>query len=329
MTCHFFWIRYSVFRTHSEKLLAEKEAEDERNTNEAIANIENDRDPDALSNLQNENDQITNSNQTQNTQPNTSDWNLGGAKSFSRPTSTGQTEYGQRIERVNDSGDKEIIMGFPPERGSGSAWALAPGTSKLMERERSDGSKEVGVKWVRINEDGTLEQTIKWEKVVDEEGANAIAAGTTTIAAIGNTGSNDGNTGNETNTGETQTNTNDGGSQDNNIADDNLTSDGRSYTEIIASGEHMEVKRGGHILELPAGNHVIGGVFDDFQSAEEASDRLFHRGLRETIVGYVSARGHYYVVVGTFNSVQRAQEAKGRIKSTYSLKDVWVLKVNQ
>ncbi len=295
----------------------------------AINSNNEERDPDALGNLGNTTPTETTTN---NTPPKTQEWSLDDSTPISRTNAIGETETGQRIERTTENGEKEIIMGFSPPRGGGSAWALAPGTSKLMERETPNGTKEVGVKWVRINEDGTLEQTIKWEPVVNEEGAAAIAAGSLVAT---NTG---GDSGNQTSTENGETDTIDPNEQTNNtdgqetgdsgnIADATLTTDGRSYQEIAQSEQHLEVTRGGHILELPAGNHVIGGVFDDFPTAEELSDKLFHRGLRETIVGYVSARGHYYVVVGSFSSVERAQSAKGRIQSTYSLKDAWVLKV--
>jgi len=297
----------SFLRTESEKHMEEKRLKDEREAQQAIADLQDSRDP-GVSRDPGATVPTTNTGTTSDETP--KEWSPIPAP-ITRTNAAGELETGQRLERTNEAGEQEIVMAFTPSRGTGAAWALAPGASQLLERARPDGTKEVGVKWVRINENGTLEQTIKWEKVVGEAGAAAALAGT--------------NPGTTTEPDEVP--------EDDPI-DTTVTPvttppvQEISYEELASSDKHLVVTRGGHFLELPAGNHIIGGVFDDFDQAETESDKLFRRGMRDVKVGYVSARGHYYVVVGSYSSVTQAQKAKGRIKSSYSLKDVWVLKVN-
>ncbi|MBV6646883.1 MAG: PorP/SprF family type IX secretion system membrane protein [Cyclobacteriaceae bacterium] len=111
--------------------------------------------------------------------------------------------------------------------------------------------------------------------------------------------------------------------------DPGLTQDFRTHEELAGSDQHMEAKRGSHLLELPAGNHVIAGAFESFERAENFSDALFERGFRDVIVGYLSARGYYYVVISSSNNVSTAVSEKNRIKGLRGLSKVWVLKVNE
>jgi len=87
------------------------------------------------------------------------------------------------------------------------------------------------------------------------------------------------------------------------------------------------VKRGNHFLELPHGNHVIAGAFGEFEHAETYSDQLFQRGYHDTIVGFVSAKGFYYVVVFRSDNYDTAEAQKERIKTRPGLDKAWVLTV--
>lgn len=256
----------SFFRTHSEDLLEKKRLKDEQKTQLAIESLQNDNEVDK-----------------QEPKPDRSqEWSL--TEPFSRTNAFGGVDTGQRLERTNVAKVKEVIMAFTPPRGVGAAWSLASDLSQLSERTRSGGNKEVGVKWIRSNENGVLEQTIKWEPILDEARADATVVK-------------------------------------------------ESPTNIPISPVNtqvtQEVKRGNHILELAVGNHVIGGSFKNFDDAENLSDKLFHQGFREAKVGYVSTRKHYYVVVRSYHSIERARQEQSRIKSSTGLKDVWVLKVNK
>ena len=111
--------------------------------------------------------------------------------------------------------------------------------------------------------------------------------------------------------------------------DPTLTNDFRTTEQLAKSNEHLEVKRGSHMLELPAGHYVVAGVFEDFQRAEDLSDKLFHRGFHDSKVGFLTARGYYYVVIFQSDSLLKANTEKNRVKGMTGLSDVWVLKVNE
>ena len=73
----------------------------------------------------------------------------------------------------------------------------------------------------------------------------------------------------------------------------------------------------------------VAGAFEVFDHAEDFSDDLFQRGFRETIVGYVSARGYYYVVIFSSQNENAAINQRNRFRSAAGLSDIWVLKVNE
>lgn len=111
--------------------------------------------------------------------------------------------------------------------------------------------------------------------------------------------------------------------------DPQLTQDFRTPTELSKSDQHLEVRRGGHMLELPAGTYVVAGVFEFFENAEDFSDRLFNRGFHDVKVGYLTARGYYYVVIFQSNNLAPANTERQRVRRMSGLSDVWVLKVNE
>ena len=111
--------------------------------------------------------------------------------------------------------------------------------------------------------------------------------------------------------------------------DPQLTQDFRTPTELAKSDTHLEVRRGGHLLELPAGTYVVAGVFESFNNAEDYSDTLFNRGFHDVKVGYLTARGYYYVVVFESNNLAPAKTERQRVRRMSGLSDVWVLKVNE
>ncbi len=111
--------------------------------------------------------------------------------------------------------------------------------------------------------------------------------------------------------------------------DPQLTQDFRTPRELAQSDTHMEVRRGGHMLELPAGTYVVAGVFENFENAENQSDRLFNRGFHDVRVGYLTARGYYYVVIYSSDNLDPARAERRRVRQMSGLSDVWVLKVNE
>jgi len=99
-------------------------------------------------------------------------------------------------------------------------------------------------------------------------------------------------------------------------------------TPVVVTGRSgVTVKRGSHFLELRVGHHVIAGAFKQFQHAEDFSDQLFNRGFHDTIVGFSTAKGYYYVVVFHGTNYDKAETEKNRIKNAKGLEHVWVLTV--
>ncbi len=107
----------------------------------------------------------------------------------------------------------------------------------------------------------------------------------------------------------------------------NVTEEIEGPPTPISSKNPNTVKRGKHFLELPHGNHVIAGAFDEFQHAEDFSDKLFQRGFHDTIVGYVSAKGLYYTVIFRSSDYDTAEAQKEKFKLRKGLDKVWVLTV--
>jgi len=137
---------------------------------------------------------------------------------------------------------------------------------------------------------------------------------------------------------ETDTRPNSESTLEENTKDNTINTDTAEDNIVIDSGQNPEntapentnpnvVKRGSHFLEIPKGNHVIAGAFKEFDHAEAYSDELFQRGLHDTIVGYVTAKGYYYTVVYSSPKLTNAESQKERIKLMEGLDKVWVLTV--
>jgi type IX secretion system PorP/SprF family membrane protein len=117
-----------------------------------------------------------------------------------------------------------------------------------------------------------------------------------------------------------ENNTVNNGSEENN----NLVN---SEEEITSPEGAPRVKRGTHILELPPGNHVIAGAFSEFDRAENYSDLMFQRGFHDTVVGYQSEKGYYYVVLFRSANHTDASKQRTRIRKNKGLEEVWILTV--
>ncbi len=221
-------------------------------------------------------------------------WSYQTMTTVNRPNDLGVVQEIPKLTGSGESGATEIVYAFPPPNlDNGEDWRFLETEEKeLIKRERPDGTREAGVKWYRSGEGDAYEQTIKYEPILLE---------TETQKQV-----------------TTQVETEEDPTEQ------------VSYESLINDPDsHLEVQRGDHLLELPAGNYVIGGVFNDFQSAEELSDEMFKEGFRNTLVGYLTARNNYYVVLDSFDSVESARNKREQVKNTSGLKDVWVLKVNE
>lgn len=212
----------------------------------------------------------------------------------------GEEEVGIRLENNQNAGEeKNVVISWVPTSQAANMKVAEDGH---LERTLPDGSKEVGIKYDQTNPDGTVEHIIKWDRAINATQAAVI-------------------TSNPELTEEHHDEIAKG--------DPELTEDFRTHEELGTSSDHAVVKRGNHLLELPAGNFVIAGAFSQFQLAEDYSDQLFENGFHDTIVGYSSARGYYYVVVYESGNIRQARTRRDEIRKLPGLDKAWVLEVTE
>lgn len=221
-------------------------------------------------------------------------------KTMTRTNAKGEEEIGFWIEKEGDTGEKEVVVSWV---AASEATDMIVADDGHIERKLSDGTKEVGVVYERTNSDGSVENIVKWDPVVNEAQANHIL--------------------------DSSPNLSEDHHEEIAKGDPSLTQDFRTHDELSNSNDHIEVKRGTNLLELPVGSFVIGGSFSEFQHAEDYSDKLFEMGYHDTIVGYSSARGYYYVVVFQSDDLNLTKTKRDQLRKTKELKDAWVLQVTE
>lgn len=218
---------------------------------------------------------------------------------ISRVNQFGEEETGIRLEKEGADGDKNVVISWVPKTESGTLKVAEDGH---LERELPDGTKEVGIKYEKTNEDGSVEHIVKWDPAINENQAELISQ-------------------NPELTEEHHDEIAKG--------DPDLTQDFRTHEELGASDDHVTVKRGNHLLELPEGNFVIAGAFSEFEHAEDYSDQLFQAGYHDTMVGFSSARGYYYVVVYQSGNIRQARSKRDEFRKIPRLSKAWVLQVRE
>lgn len=259
------------------------------------------------------------------------------AEPVQRTGKDGEIERGIKFDRINEKGEKEVVFSWlppPPAGASEETYEIAnPGEEPLI-RTNPDGTKEVGIKWKRTIDGGKPETFISWNRILSEKEAEQIDHNPAEAHALSDakiTIKREEKPVEEKPIIE---------EEEPKVAiekvevekdkgDTTLTSDFRTTEELSRSDEPLVAKRGGHLLELPAGNYVVAGVFENFDNAENYSDKLFQRGFHEIKVGYLSARGYYYVVISQSADMKNALKEKDRIKTRSGLEKVWVLMVKE
>ena len=92
--------------------------------------------------------------------------------------------------------------------------------------------------------------------------------------------------------------------------------------EVIQEVE--EVVKGNHLLELPEGIYLIAGVFEYYENANKFSDQLFLKGYHETLVGFVSEKGYYYVVIYRSDSLAEVKAELIRESKKKNMNEIWI-----
>ncbi len=255
----------------------------------------------------------------------------------------GDTERGIKFDRINENGEKEVVFSWLPPLPPGATeetYEIAdPGEEPLI-RTKPDGSKEAGIKWIRTIDGNEKETLVIWDEILTTEEAEQLDHNPSTamplnnaVISISKPPNNDDETAADAPPIQEITAASESTAEDyiseEDKGDPTLTDDFRTIDELVNSDQPLEVKRGNHLLELPAGNYVVAGVFGSWENAENKSDVLFQRGFHYSKVGYISARGYYYVVIFQSSDIANAYQERSKIKSRSGLSDVWVLKVNE
>lgn len=233
----------------------------------------------------------------------------------------GDKEQEVTFERINSDGEKESVNTWIPSDTENETWQIDP-NAEHKERTTPDGRTEVAVELLRTDSNGNVEKVVKWQEVSDAP-ATPQPDPDPVIAEP-----------EETNPQVTQEDPVDTPPViDTPVTQPQVNPDTTRVTPINSEEatpvEPVTVPRGNHFLELPAGNYVIAGAFREFDGAENISDALFQRGFHDAKVGYVSARGYYYVVIFESDQLSRAQAERNRVRRLPGLDQVWVLTVSE
>jgi type IX secretion system PorP/SprF family membrane protein len=234
------------------------------------------------------------------------DWSHKSSDKVLITNESGERVPAERLSRLNNAGQRQVILSTPPaDDGKGGTWEIGSGDQHLMERDGPNGTKEVGVVWTKTNDNGTTTTVTKWEPILTT--AEAEAKMKEPVKP-----------------------------KDPVIVKTDTKVDPKTDPQVDpkidpvtpGTGGHVQAKRGTHPMELPAGIYIIAGVFNSFANAEKLSERFFQMGFHDTKVGYVTARGHFYVAVRSYPSVERAQADLANMKRATGEQAAWVLQVN-
>lgn len=281
-------------------------------------------------------------------------------KPLERVNKFGETERGIKFDRINEKGEKEVVFSWlppPPPGAVEEVYEIADPKHEPLIRTLPDGTKEAGIKWIRTIDGGEKETLIIWSEIMTEEEASEIDHNEAVQMELEDARISIRREP-EPVVEEPQEPVVEEEAEEPTIeekpvieekpqvvevpaeefpvvvaeepvkTDSSLTEDFRTAEELADSNKPQEVRRGGHMLELPAGNYVVAGAFRNFDNAEKFSDRLFERGYHDTRVGYVTATGLYYVVIYQSDSLPQTAAERKRVQRRAGLEKVWVLKVN-
>ena len=215
---------------------------------------------------------------------------------LTRTNQFGEEEVGLRLEKPGADTKNVVISWIPKE----DVDVMTVAKKGHLERIIPEEVTEVGIKYEKQNVDGSVENIIKWDRAIDDAQANAISSNPTLTQEYHEEVAK----GNPT-----------------------LTQDFRTPEELSGSDDYLVTRRGNHLLELPVGNYVISGAFNEFQNAENHSDRLFIQGYKDTKVGFSTARGYYYVVVYESGNLNQTRSRRDDFRKLPELSKAWVLQV--
>tara|TARA_X000001036_G_scaffold428456_1_gene458286 strand:+ start:122 stop:1816 length:1695 start_codon:yes stop_codon:yes gene_type:complete len=211
---------------------------------------------------------------------------------------SGEEQKAIIVEHTSKDGTVEEAITWVPANES---WEMIGDKTKET-RTNSEGITEIGVQYIKINEQGDSDSLVIWEPTMSKEAIDSIIDRATSIP-------------------ETQEESAEKITEE--IVPEEIVPE-----EIIPEVE--EVVKGNHLLELPEGVYLIAGVFEFYENANQFSDQLFLKGYHETLVGFVSEKGYYYVVIYRSDSLTKVKSKLLRENKKKNMDEIWIkiLKVN-
>jgi type IX secretion system PorP/SprF family membrane protein len=213
-------------------------------------------------------------------------------------TETGEEWKAVVVQHVTREGVIEEAITWVPANES---WEMIGDQTKEI-RTNADGIVEIGVQYVKSNEEGEAESVMVWEPTMSKEAIDAIIAKATMKPDV----------------------------QEEVIAE----APEEVVVEEVAPEEEVyieEVVKGNHLLELPEGVYIVAGVFEIYENADKFSDELFLKGYHEALVGYVSEKGFYYTVIYRSENVADLKSKLFRERKKKGMGKIWIkmIKVNK
>ncbi|MDC1234476.1 type IX secretion system membrane protein PorP/SprF [Cyclobacteriaceae bacterium] len=213
-------------------------------------------------------------------------------------TETGEEWKAVVVQHVTREGVIEEAITWVPANES---WEMIGDQTKEI-RTNADGIVEIGVQYVKTNEEGEAESVMVWEPTMSKEAIDAIIAKATMKPDV----------------------------QEEVIAE----APEEVVVEEVAPEEEVyieEVVKGNHLLELPEGVYIVAGVFEIYENADKFSDELFLKGYHEALVGYVSEKGFYYTVIYRSENVADLKSKLFRERKKKGMGKIWIkmIKVNK
>ena len=206
------------------------------------------------------------------------------------------------VIKTSENGDeqKAIVVQHTSKDGSieeAITWVPADESWEMIEdqtketRTNSEGKTEIGVQYIKTNNEGESESLIIWEPTMSKEEIDSIIDRATMKPEL-----------------EEQ--------PIEEISQETIPN------EVIQEVE--EVVKGNHLLELPEGIYLIAGVFEYYENANKFSDQLFLKGYHETLVGFVSEKGYYYVVIYRSDSLAEVKAKLIQENKKKNMNEIWI-----
>ena len=215
-----------------------------------------------------------------------------------KTTENGDQQKAIVVQHASQDGTIEEAITWVP---ADESWEMIGDKTKEI-RTNPEGNTEIGVQYVKTNKEGQSDSLVIWEPTMSKEAIDSIIDKATTKPEI---------------------------------EEQPIEKVIPEIEEVIPEVEEIipeveEVVKGNHLLELPEGVYLIAGVFEIYENANKFSDQLFLEGYHEALVGFVSEKGYYYVVIYRSDNLTQVKSKLLRENKKKDMDEIWIkiLKVN-